>query len=557
MKKKYLAWGIALSLGILQLSASNGDAAGNIGISTIENIEAQDYAKDSAPMAQIASGIIRGTKENNGVKVFKGIPYADTTAGENRFQPPQSVKPWSGIRNCTKFGAIAVQKEAELMGPWTSEYLDLGMTLDNDRMSEDCLNLNVWTTAQSGEKQPVIVYIHGGANVSGSSENDIYSGKEIASKGVVYVSINYRVGIFGFLAYKDVAGEEVTGNFALLDQIAALKWVQKNIRSFGGDPDNVTIMGQSAGAINVQHLIGSKAAAGLFKRAIALSFNSITTEYPVMKTLGEAEKEASQALKGRTLAELRKMTPEEIMELGYNPSTVIRDTSTGTLPLKEAFATNSWNKVDMIWGGVAGDPYIFDSMIPIGDVFSPLDTLNSSSYKKKVQNRFGINAPMALQLYPEEEESLNAAKQINQDALIASYDYAGQLKEKSDPHYRTYIYYYDHILPDSEERQQKYGAFHTSDVSYWLDYYSSKAGRSWTKTDYKLGEQMSGYIINFAKNGNPNGHDVKLKELPLWKNVEAGSDISYLHIGDEIRYETMPKEKAQFWKKIWRIVPIK
>ena len=411
MKKKYLAWGIALSLGILQLSASNGDAAGNIG--TIENIEAQDYAKDSAPMAQIASGIIRGTKENNGVKVFKGIPYADTTAGENRFQPPQPVKLWSGIRNCTKFGAIAVQKEAELMGPWTSEYLDLGMTLDNDRMSEDCLNLNVWTTAQSGEKQPVIVYIHGGANVSGSSENDIYSGKEIASKGVVYVSINYRVGIFGFLAYKDVAGEEVTGNFALLDQIAALKWVQKNIRSFGGDPDNVTIMGQSAGAINVQHLIGSKAAAGLFKRAIALSFNSITTEYPVMKTLGEAEKEASQALKGRTLADLRKMTPEEIMELGYNPSTVIRDTSTGTLPLKEAFATNSWNKVDMIWGGVAGDPYIFDSMIPIGDVFSPLDTLNSSSYKKKVQNRFGINAPMALQLYPEEEESLNAAKQIN------------------------------------------------------------------------------------------------------------------------------------------------
>ena len=411
MKKKYLAWGIALSLGILQLSASNGDAAGNIG--TIENIEAQDYAKDSAPMAQIASGIIRGTKENNGVKVFKGIPYADTTAGENRFQPPQPVKLWSGIRNCTKFGAIAVQKEAELMGPWTSEYLDLGMTLDNDRMSEDCLNLNVWTTAQSGEKQPVIVYIHGGANVSGSSENDIYSGKEIASKGVVYVSINYRVGIFGFLAYKDVAGEEVTGNFALLDQIAALKWVQKNIRSFGGDPDNVTIMGQSAGAINVQHLIGSKAAAGLFKRAIALSFNSITTEYPVMKTLGKAEKEASQALKGRTLADLRKMTPEEIMELGYNPSTVIRDTSTGTLPLKEAFATNSWNKVDMIWGGVAGDPYIFDSMIPIGDVFSPLDTLNSSSYKKKVQNRFGINAPMALQLYPEEEESLNAAKQIN------------------------------------------------------------------------------------------------------------------------------------------------
>lgn len=555
MKKKYLALGIALSLSCVAFPGVNVEAAENINRGEMQAIQ-QDY-HNFAPEVQIDSGIIYGTREDNGVKVFKGIPYADTTAGENRFQPPKPVKPWSDKRDCTKFGPIAVQKEATLMGPWSSEYLDLGMNLANGRMSEDCLNLNVWSTAKAGDKQPVIVYIHGGANISGSSENDIYTGKELASQGVVYVSINYRVGIFGFLAYKDSTGDEVKGNLAIQDQIAALKWVQRNIQAFGGDPQNVTIMGQSAGSINVQHLIGSKAAAGLFKRAVALSFNSVTTEYPVMKTLGEAEKEASQALKGRTLADLRKMTPEEIMELGYNPSTVIRDTSTGTLPLKEAFATNSWNKVDMIWGGVAGDPYIFDSMIPIGDVFSPLDTLNSSSYKKKVQNRFGINAPMALQLYPEEEESLNAAKQINQDALIASYDYAGQLKEKSDPHYRTYIYYYDHILPDSEERQQKYGAFHTSDVSYWLNYYSSKAGRSWTKTDYKLGEQMSGYIINFAKNGNPNGHDVKLKELPLWKNVEAGSDISYLHIGDEIRYETMPKEKAQFWKKIWRIAPIK
>ncbi len=548
MKKKYLALGIALSLSCVAFPGVNVEAAENINRGEMQAIQ-QDY-HNFAPEVQIDSGIIYGTREDNGVKVFKGIPYADTTAGENRFQPPKPVKPWSDKRDCTKFGPIAVQKEATLMGPWTSEYLDLGMNLANGRMSEDCLNLNVWSTAKAGDKQPVIVYIHGGANISGSSENDIYTGKELASQGVVYVSINYRVGIFGFLAYKDSTGDEVKGNLAIQDQIAALKWVQRNIQAFGGDPQNVTIMGQSAGSINVQHLIGSKAAAGLFKRAVALSFNSVTTEYPVVNTLEEAEQEAAKALKGKTLAQLRKMSPEEVMSLGYNPSVAIRGSSTETLPLQEAFARNTWNKVDMIWGGVAGDPYIFDSMIPVGDVFSPLANLSQEEYADKIQKRFGKDTQNALQLYSAEKNLLEQAKRINEDGVVASYAYAGQLKAKSAPAYKTYIYYYDHVLPNSKEDKQKYGAFHTSDVSYWLDYYSNKSNRTWTEKDYKLGRQMSGYIINFAKTGNPNGLDRTAKSLPFWKEVKPDGTISYLHIGDEIAYETMPHEKSQLWKKL-------
>ncbi len=155
-----------------------------------------------------------------------------------------------------------MQNEPQPFACWSEEYVDAGFTLANGKIGEDCLSVNVWTCANVGDKRPVIVYIHGGANVSGSGCNDVYDGAEIAKKGVVYVSINYRVGIFGFIAYKDRTGEEVTGNFAIQDQIAALKWVQENISKFGGDPKNVTIMGQSAGAANVQNLIASKAARG-------------------------------------------------------------------------------------------------------------------------------------------------------------------------------------------------------------------------------------------------------------------------------------------------------
>lgn len=167
------------------------------------------------------------------------------------------------------------------------------MNLDNGLMSEDCLSLNVWTTAVENAKLPVVVYIHGGANLSGSSQNDVYDGTALAQKGIVYVSINYRVGIFGFLAYKDKNGEEITGNFATQDQIAALKWVKKNISKFGGDPNNVTIMGQSAGSNNVQNLIASTAAAGMF------------------------------------------------MSLGYVPNAVVTGTATGTRTLQDAFASGN------------------------------------------------------------------------------------------------------------------------------------------------------------------------------------------------------------------------
>ena len=422
------------------------------------------------PQVKVTGGIIQGCVDESGLKVFKGIPYADTTAGQNRWKSPQSVKSWQGIRDCSKFGPIAVQCEATTtFDPWTNEYLDMHMNLGNGLMGEDCLSLNVWTKAAENAKLPVVVYIHGGTNMSGSSQNDVYDGSDIAQKGIVYVSINYRVGIFGFPAYKDKTGEEITGNFAIQDQIAALKWIKKNISKFGGDPNNVTIMGQSAGSNNVQNLIASTAAAGLFNKAVALSFNNVfATEMLSARDLKDAEAEAAEKLGQYTIKQLRAMSPAEVLALGYIPNAVVTGTSTGTQTLKDAFASGNWNKVDMIWGGVAGDQYLFDSVIDVGNFMSPADKLTPAEYARSAEKSFGQNSDKLLKLYPAESKSsaLQTARRVNIDKMIANYFLAAEQKYQSDRNYKTYVYCYEHVIPDTPERMEKYGAFHTSDVNY-------------------------------------------------------------------------------------------
>ncbi len=507
---------------------------------------ASDY-----PQIQVTGGIIQGYIDSSGVQIFKGIPYADTTAGENRWKAPQPVKAWRGVKDCANFSQIAVQPEASTMGgklPWTAEYLDLGMTLDNGRIGEDCLSVNVWTPTSENENLPVLVYIHGGANLTGSSDNDVYDGLEIAKKGVVYVSLNYRVGIFGFLAYKDRTGEEVTGNFALQDQIAALEWIQNNISKFGGDPRNVTIMGQSAGSINVQSLIASKAAAGLFNKAIALSMNTVTTKFPVKSTLAEAESAAQKAIGNYTLKELRAMTPAEILALNYEPMTMIENIApTDTKFLPDALEADDWNKVDMIWGGVAADQFLIDPVIPVGDVVNPARNLTAGDYVDSVRKVFGDRSDEFLKLYAPQKNSIGVARQANSDSMMADYFYSARLKNDADENYRTYLFYFDHVIPDTPERMETYGAFHTSDVNYWLNHFTKIYPRNFTAKDYALGEIMSSYIVNFARTGDPNGKDSRGKNLPRWDAFNDSGKVSYLHLGDKIHQTEMSASKSKFW----------
>src|SRR5215475_3709928 len=231
-------------------------------------IVAPDAPAQADPI-QISAGLISGTVAG-AVQAYKGIPYARPPVGDLRWRPPQPVVPWSGTLVADEFSPICVQPDP-LGGH--SIFTRLFFTPIEPR-SEDCLYLNVWTTAQAGDKRPVMVWIPGGGFVGGSSAGRIYEGAELAKKGVVLVSINYRVWKFGFLAMPELSKESdhhVSGNYGLLDQIAALQWVKQNIAAFGGDPGNVTIFGQSAGSASVNFLMASPLAKGLFHRAIGES----------------------------------------------------------------------------------------------------------------------------------------------------------------------------------------------------------------------------------------------------------------------------------------------
>jgi len=504
----------------------------------------EDISKNPVedPQVEVTGGKIVGTVDENGVKKFLGIPYAATTAGENRWKAPQPVQAWDGILSCADFRPIVIQNAPAPFDPWTAEYVDAGYTIENGKISEDSLNLNIWTTAEADAKAPVIVYIHGGANVSGSGQNDVYKGDEIAQKGVVYVTINYRVGIFGFLAYKDSTGEEVTGNFALQDQIAALKWIQENISKFGGDPNNVTIMGQSAGSTNVQNLIMSPSAAGLFNKAMFLSFNNSTTDETVIRTLDAAEDEATENLDGKTLAELRQMDAMELFKM-YRVSSAVIDGEFLKMSQKDAFSSGAFNKVDMICGGVPGDPYLFDAFVNLGNFMEPKTALTTEEY---VDALFNAGADNLFELYPAEMSgnALDTAKMLNNDKLIASYYHAAQLKNSNDSAHKSYVYFFNHVIPDTPERMEKFGAFHTSDVNYWLNHYSKIYPRDWQDLDKKIGDTMSNYLVNFAKTGNPNGDG-----LPEWNEVGSTKNISYLDIGDEIKFVEMNPDKSTYWTK--------
>src|SRR6185369_557431 len=226
-------------------------------------------AQNSLNVVKTKAGLVSGTA-TNAIHIFKGIPFAAPPINDLRWKAPQAVKPWSGTLACTKFGPSPVQNDPKPFRMWTQEFITPAESL-----SEDCLYLNVWTPAKSSSgKLPVLVWIYGGGFVSGSGACPVYDGENIAKDGIVYVTINYRVGIFGFLAHPDLSAEspnKSSGNYGLMDQIAALKWVKENIAAFGGDPNKVTIAGQSAGSFSVHALVASPLTKGLIRGAIAQS----------------------------------------------------------------------------------------------------------------------------------------------------------------------------------------------------------------------------------------------------------------------------------------------
>jgi para-nitrobenzyl esterase len=444
---------------------------------------------------QVTGGKLEGVVKD-GVASFKGIPFAAPPVGESRWKPPQPVKPWSGVRKADAFGPAPMQNRAAsmLMGGWS-------------RVSEDCLYLNVWTPAKrADEKLPVMVWIYGGGFMIGMTSVPVYDGTKLAQKGVVLVSLAYRVGPFGFLAHPELSRESGKGSgcYGLEDQVAALRWVKENIAQFGGDPSRVTIFGESAGGWSVSLLTVVPAAAGLFQRAIAESGSAMApsgkehslavAEDSGKKFLGEVG--ATDLKSGRALS-------ADQIQKGV-----------------KGFLAQFWPVVD---GDVLpGDPYeLFeagkfnDTPILIGfnsdegALFVPI-WKNRQSFEDTVSDYFSPKGESVLKAYPHSTpaEIYKSSREIIGDAWMAWPTRAWAKLQSSKGRHPAFVYYFGHRPTASSE-----GAIHGAELAYVFRNLNAWAGAPSPPlpVDVALSELMSSYWVNFARSGDPNGAG-----LPSW-----------------------------------------
>lgn len=452
------------------------------------------------------NGLVSGFKSGE-VNIYKGIPFAAPPVGNLRWKAPQPVANWTGVKQCTEFSASPFQTNPVPFYCWSEEFIAPPQPL-----SEDCLYLNVWSGANSvQEKRPVFVWIYGGGFGSGSAACAIYDGEEMAKQGIVFVSINYRVGPFGFMAHPELSKEQnnASGNYGLMDQIAALKWVQQNIAAFGGDPNKVTIAGQSAGSMSVNCLVASPLAKGLFKGAIAQSGGLLANRIP--SSLSDAEKMGETIQKkanANSLAELRQKSAEEILKITQSSGLRLGVTlDSYVLPndIVKQFKEGKHNDVALMTGWVAGDAGLI-----------PAQGLSAEKFKQQATEKYGEKAQDYLKIFPantdEEAKTTQSRLSLISFAAMPSHLWAGYNKSPS------YLYQVLHV-PTDKPNFPNYGAFHTSEVPYALHTLHTWK-RPWQAHDLAVEKLMSSYWINFIKTGNPNGEG-----LPAWKKYDKKEGI--------------------------------
>ena len=457
---------------------------------------------------RLDSGPISGRLED-GVWSYKGIPYAAPPVGELRWKEPQPVAAWEEVRACTEYGPACPQ-------PTSSDWSGVMSTAGTD---EDCLYLNVWTPAESPQEDlPVMVWIHGGAFNSGAGSQGIYDGHDLAQEGVVVVTINYRLGPLGFLAHPLLSEESphgVSGNYGLLDQVAALEWVQENIDAFGGDPDTVTVFGQSAGAISILGLMVSPLAEGLFERAIVESGPLLDFGLPItgVPTLEEAEKtgvEISQKLgcdkEEGELAAMREVPAERLVQVAssagglFGPVNLLPNVDGYLLPETPwtAFAAGKQRAVPLLTGINANE----------GNIFLPPATAQQAQFLASYL--YGDYADEVMALYPvQTDEGVKAAmdRLVTQMGFAASARFTAEcMEEVGAP---AYLYLFSQVPPDA--RAQALGSFHGLEILYVFGTLDKVGAQGLTDADYALSEAMMTYWSDFAKSGDPNGQGV-----PYW-----------------------------------------
>ncbi len=486
------------------------------------------FELDPATPIEVDGGEITGiASDDDSVAIYKGIPFAAAPVGDLRWQAPKPVTQWDGVKECDDWGASAIQPTQAPFRMWSEEFI-----IEDTGYSEDCLSLNVWAKTDGDSDKPVLVYIHGGGFSSGGSSCEVYDGEYVAQQDIVYVSINYRVGIMGFLAHPELSGESpegTSGNYGLMDQIAALEWVQDNIDQFGGDASNVTIMGQSAGSAAVNCLINSPKAEGLFDQAVSMSYNLINSDYA---TLADKEVEGKELFGDMTLEQMRAMTPEELLATGFRGSPIIDGNviEDNYFPNIKAGKTND---VTLMSGIVDGDVALFGSIRSDADGGITVDSFNS-----QLATLFGDDADAAMEIYQATEANVADLQfQVNSDFALGLQNVLAKTRAigfDSD----TFLYNFSHIVPGPEAAM--YGAFHTGDVPYFLNIFSDLRADYWAQEDYDLGSLMSSYLINFVKTGTPNGGN-----LADWPASE--SDYKFMNFDSESELREFDAAKVELY----------
>lgn len=463
-----------------------------------------------------AKGTLEGVLSADGkVRMFKGVPYAAPPVGTLRWKPPQPAASWSGVRKATEFTPRCMQARV---------YTD--MIFRDPGTSEDCLYLNVWAPPQaSGQRLPVMVWIYGGGFAAGATSEPRQDGSNLVKKGVLVVSMNYRLGIFGFFSHPGLAQESAhhaSGNYGLMDQTAALQWVHDNIAAFGGDPDNVTIFGESAGSFSVSAQMASPLSKGLFRRAIGES-GAFFGDTLRLKTLEETEKAdvayAKNSLRTDSLEELRAMPAEKILEVISQGQGVrfVPNIDGYFLPESVAaiFAAGKQAHVPLLAGWNA-DEQTYRSILQ-------RDEPTPQNYQSHLQTLYGTRAAEFLKAYAgtTPDQVKRAAQDLASDRFIAFGTWKwldAHLETGKAPEYR---YHFEQNLPEPLN-----AAPHASEIEFVFDALPSRE-LPWRSEDRQLSELMSTYWTNFAKKGDPNGAG-----LPKWP-VYTKDEYQTMHLRAE------------------------
>jgi para-nitrobenzyl esterase len=512
---------------------------------------------------RIETGMLAGTVGTTQptVRVFKGIPYAAPPLGENRWKAPQPAAKWDGVRNADAFGAPcaagapfggrggrgpggpggAAPGQAPAAPPVRREPAN----------SEDCLYANVWTSANSpNDKRPVMVWIYGGGFTGGSGGMAWYDGENLAAKGPVIVTFNYRLGSLGFFAHPDLAkeaGHRGSGNYGMMDAIAVLQWVKRNIAAFGGDPNKVTIAGESAGAIMVGALVGSPQAKGLFRGAIAESGGWMGLTMGRMRTAADAEAngvKAMQTLGVSTIAELRAKPLSELTIQGG--AGLVIDGYLIPEDISLTFQAGKQNVVDVLTGSNKDEANFGVCPGVGGRGRGP--GLTATTFREGAERRFGAeNADAYVKLYgvTSDAEAQPAAHMACADEInwnMRQWAAAQSAKGK-----KAYTYFFSRIQTVNGQPSPQ-GATHTAEISFAWNNPKGQATQTWNDVDVKLADQMSSYWVNFITKGDPNGNG-----LPRWPEFKDLSKSTVMVFGDAPQVEpAAPAPKLAFYSSAFQ-----